>query len=436
MPDMAAGAHLRVARIPTISTSQRGPVVNLVSWIAVVTMCLAVATVLISKLVVMRRLRWNDLILSAAMVRAPLLSVITYELADDSTKLFSIAFTVTVNQQVNGGLGSRLDTLSNKQYEKFQKSGYAWNMLYIIALSLSKTSTMSLLLALSPNKSYSTPTLAVGGFIVAWAVASLISSAFQCSLPQSYLITANTCFNQVAFWDAFGAINIVTDIALMSLPIRLVYRLQLPIQKKLAVCLAFSFRTLTIACTIWRMTEMHSFFDRGTDVTFASWLPTIATILEIFFSILAACVPHLRPFMESIQAGYLSGVIQEGDGRFDYGNDSYLMGKMAHSKSMSGNRSQTLDSKVRGESLDLPRQGRPIGQPKDSAAGQAIGRATSSNRTVVNKVFAGKHEKTPSLERHRSGSIGSDGERSHGSDGSNAMIIKTTKEWSISYQDV
>lgn len=61
-------AHLLVARVPLINDTHKGPVVNLISWITMVTMCLAVITVLISKLVVLRRLVWNDGILIAALV--------------------------------------------------------------------------------------------------------------------------------------------------------------------------------------------------------------------------------------------------------------------------------------------------------------------------------------------------------------------------------
>ena len=331
-------------------------------------------------------------------------------------------------------MGSQLSTLSDEDYEGFQKAGYAWNILYIVTLLFGKTSTLSLLLALSPNKSYRIPMQVVGGVIFSWALASIISSAFQCSLPHPYFITTNRCFSQVGFWDAVGVIDILTDLAIMGLPVFLVYNLQLPLQKKIAVCVAFSFRIGAIGCTIWRLSEMHKFYDRGTDITFESWLPTIATILEVFFSVFSACVPHLRPFMESIQAGYLSGVITEGDGRFGYGNDSYLMGKMAQSKAASAIRSQALKSEIRGDSLDLPRQG-----TKDKVDRHGIGQAlTSNNRIVVNTVRGGKEKDvlSPTPERNRSESIGSEGGRSHGSDGSKAMIIKTTKEWSVSYQDV
>jgi len=62
--------HELAARVPIISAASRGPVVNLVGWTTIVTMCLAVFTVLISKAVMFRRLGWNDIIITLAMVRA------------------------------------------------------------------------------------------------------------------------------------------------------------------------------------------------------------------------------------------------------------------------------------------------------------------------------------------------------------------------------
>lgn len=335
---------------------------------------------------------------------------------------------------MNNGLGSELSTVRKEEYDNFQKSEYAWNLLYILSICLAKLSTLSLLLALAPNKSYRAPMMAMGGFLLLWTISSTFSSAFQCSLPHPYLITSGNCFQQTRFWVSFGVISIITDAAVMILPVHLVYNLQLSMHKKIAVCFAFSFRAFAIGCTIWRLTQLEKFFYRAGDITFDSWLPTIATILEVFFAVFSSCVPHLRPFMESIQAGYLSGVMTEGDARFGYGNDSYLMGKMAHSNIASQVRSQGMKTELRGESLDLPRHGTTdvvVGRRDD------IGQALTSNR-VVHSVRGGPgamKDNNAGMGRNRSESLGSDGGGSHGSDGSKAMIIKTTKEWSISYQD-
>ncbi|EHY54540.1 hypothetical protein HRR83_004337 [Exophiala dermatitidis] len=439
-----AKPSILAARTPTISADQKGPVVDLVSWIAMTTMCLAVITVLVSKLVVLRKLVWRDGILVAAM-------------------LFSIGFTIAINKQVSHGLGSRRPTLSTDDYLGFQKAGYAWNILYIASLALGKSSTLLLLLTLAPSKRYRRPMLGVAIVVGLWALSSILGSAFQCELPQPYLITMGKCFDQHGFWTAIGIIDIVTDVLIVALPIYLVHNLQLPRHKKVAVCFAFSFRLAAVGCTSWRLATLGSFFDRRSnkDIPFDSWPPTVATILEVFFDVFSACVPHLRPFMDSIQAGYLSGMVQDGSGRFGYGNDSYLMGKTAqtHSKSRSQGRTQALTSHggngnnidfgvkesssdpysragADGDSLDLPRQ-RP-------AVGVAIGQTyvkASSHRAVANagKTAAVKTAKDDHVgrvtARPRSESIISDGAGSHGSDGSNAMIIKTTKEWTVTYED-
>jgi ABC-type glycerol-3-phosphate transport system permease component len=64
-----AEIHDLVARVPLISSTSRGPIVNLVGWITMVTMILAVSTVLVSKMIVLRKLGWTDLIIALAMVR-------------------------------------------------------------------------------------------------------------------------------------------------------------------------------------------------------------------------------------------------------------------------------------------------------------------------------------------------------------------------------
>jgi hypothetical protein len=63
-----AAADQLMARVPIISAAQKGPVVNLISWIAMTTACLAVVTVFISKRFVIRRLSLTDLIICGAVV--------------------------------------------------------------------------------------------------------------------------------------------------------------------------------------------------------------------------------------------------------------------------------------------------------------------------------------------------------------------------------
>jgi hypothetical protein len=167
-----------VARSPVISSNSKGPIVNLVGWIAMVIMCLSVITVLISKYIMLRKLAWNDLLLTLAT-------------------LFSIGQTVATSDQVAAGLGRHLASLSAVDYVKFQKAGYAASVLYVAALACAKVSTLVLLLGLTRLVGHRRPILAVMGFVVVWAVCAIIASAFQCNLPHIWAYETGKCFNQV-----------------------------------------------------------------------------------------------------------------------------------------------------------------------------------------------------------------------------------------------
>jgi hypothetical protein len=237
---------------------------------------------------------------------------------------------------------------------------------------------------------------------------------------------------QIVFWDTIGVIDILIDFTIMALPILIVRNLQLPLAKKVAVFSAFSFRVLAIGMTIFRLatlppslrknpSRINAFATGSSDLTMTAFLPTIATLLAAFASIFVTCVPHLRPFMESLQAGFLSGVIHDsGENRTAYGNGgSYAMNKVGVSS--------------RTDPLATMRSQRSVDVVLKNANGQilvekpaGIGLTLGTDEVVSPR---------PPAHRQRRNSSGSDGAGSHGSHGSNAMIIKQTKEWSVRYEE-
>lgn len=111
--------------------------------------------------------------------------------------LFSIGQTVATSDQVAAGLGKNLAAVSAADYIKFQKAGYAASLLYVASLACAKVSTLTLLLALTPLSGHRKPIIAVGGLVVLWGLAALISTAFQCNLPHAWAYQTGKCFNQV-----------------------------------------------------------------------------------------------------------------------------------------------------------------------------------------------------------------------------------------------
>ena len=223
----------------------------------------------------------------------------------------------------------------------------------------------------------------------------------------------------------------------MILPIIVVRNLQLPLSKKVAVCSAFAARFLAIGMTVFRLATLHDAFrsdaskplkitSGSADLTFTSYLPTIATLLETFAAILSTCVPHLRPFMESLQSGFLSGVIDESaHGGTAYGN-GYAMNKMGATSTIRSTR-DPLASVI---SIKDKRGGVPV---LKNADGQIL--VEKPSHLPIGVAVGTDSVVEPGAMGHgRRGSGGSDG-ASHGSHGSDAMIIKQTKEWSVRYEE-
>jgi hypothetical protein len=234
---------------------------------------------------------------------------------------------------------------------------------------------------------------------------------------------------QIAFWDTIGALDIVIDVAITGLPILIVRHLQLPLSKKAAVVSAFSFRLLAIGMTVFRLATLppslrknasrtNAFATGSSDLTMTAFLPTIATLLATFTSVFVACVPHLRPFMDSLQAGFLSGVIHDStDHRTAYGNGgSYAMNKVSVSS--------------RANPLATIRSERSVNGVLKNANGQILVEKPASIGLAM-----GTDEVIAVGSRNRGNSNGSDGGGSRGSHGSDAMIIKQTKEWSVRYEE-
>ena len=131
---------------------------------------------------------------------------------------------------------------------------------------------------------------------------------------------------------------------------------------------------------------------RAEDYTKEAFGLQLATQFEINLGVFAACVPHLRPFMKSLEANYYSGVIHDPTA---LGSRYGLSGSFAMEKVGSGKRSRI--------------ETRPV-----------LKSASSNNQVIV--------QATAKPRAH-------DDANSDHSTGSNAMIIKQTKEWSVSYDD-
>lgn len=117
---------------------------------------------------------------------------------------------------------------------------------YICAIAFAKISICCFYLRLSPEKSFRLPVFIVIGFTTAYSIAGFLVLVFSCSpvaaswnLALSALPTTH-CINRPAEYLAQSIINIVTDICIVLLPLRKIWKLQLPFRQKVTVTIIFA----------------------------------------------------------------------------------------------------------------------------------------------------------------------------------------------------
>ncbi|KAL9118548.1 MAG: hypothetical protein Q9187_004904 [Circinaria calcarea] len=272
-------------RHPKATPDDYGPVINIITWFLLVTTTLAVIVRIATKLAISRRTDADDYVTFVAL-------------------FFSIAQVVAVSLQTAAGLGQHADTLSPLNLERFQQTGYAASLLYIATLCFSKISVALLLQTITPVQLHKQMTLAVGAVTVLWTVIAMFGLAFQCHLPYPWRFIDNACFNQTVFWNFVQAFNMLIDVALVLLPLFIVWRVQVGAGKKVVVFACFAIRIVVIAAVAAQL----AFFNRATssnDPTFTIWPMVICAQLVQSLSIVTACIPYLKPFLQSLESGMI-----------------------------------------------------------------------------------------------------------------------------------
>lgn len=121
----------------------------------------------------------------------------------------------------------------------YNKYNYAYQILFIITICLSKISLLLFIIRLTPSAVITKGGRILMGAIILWGIATVFALAFQCSLPQPWNVTSGACRNQGALYFSAGVFDIITDIATTLLPLIMMWTIQIQRAKKITVMAVF-----------------------------------------------------------------------------------------------------------------------------------------------------------------------------------------------------
>ncbi|RAL07235.1 uncharacterized protein BO97DRAFT_378986 [Aspergillus homomorphus CBS 101889] len=196
----------------------------------------------------------------------------------------------------HGGMGLHLWNLPPEVYESYIKVVFTAAIIYVPALALAKISLIILYYRILCQEHYQRWTLYALAFIVSsYSIALIFAFIFGCQPVHKAwsLSVTGSCIDQYALYVATAVMNIITDIALIIVPVPTVIGLNMPTVQKIGLLFMFMVGCATLVTGIIRLITLIPFLN-SSDPTHAIGWPDLWINIEANFIIICPCLPFLR----------------------------------------------------------------------------------------------------------------------------------------------
>lgn len=116
-------------------------------------------------------------------------------------------------------------------------------------------------LRIFPSRGFKIAAWIIGGLVIAWAVAIILVCIFQCSpiyvawMPWE----AGTCIDLKASFIGNAVPNIMTDVAILTMPIKQVWKLHATWAQKVSLLCTFMLGSFVLIASIYRFSTIMAF---------------------------------------------------------------------------------------------------------------------------------------------------------------------------------
>ncbi|WPH04643.1 Hypothetical protein R9X50_00753600 [Acrodontium crateriforme] len=217
---------------------------------------------------------------------------------------FSALMGVAICNQAYSGMGVHMWTLTMEDITTMSLWFWAFVWLYYTGLFFTKLSILLQYLRIFPQDGFRRICFIVMALISVWSIWSVFSAIFMCR-PVSHFwhsISLNDpqCLPRLNTWYANSAVNIVTDFAIVILPLPMIKKLEVPPRQKMLLMAIFGVGFITCLFSILRLVFIYPIASSA-DMTWNSPLANIWSAVELNIGILCSCAPTLKG---AVQKGF------------------------------------------------------------------------------------------------------------------------------------
>ncbi|KAJ5511080.1 hypothetical protein N7453_003183 [Penicillium expansum] len=290
------------------------------------------------------RLWWDDYIICVALVRIisldglhPSIYIgcrdLFRHLQKDKTELLTLFLDQTFATGnfidmmiwVERGVGTHIYPLGMAGVSHFYINLFACEILYTLSVCFTKYSILLFFWRIFNSTNIRIPIYVLASMITGWGLgvvriptptsflscnksmncpANILTTVFQCMPIQGlwdYSVKAHCGVNINDFFIGNAVPNIITDWAMLILPLPYVWKIQRSTTQKVALCGAFAMGGFICIISIIRLVIMlDAYKTPSVDATWVFIGPSTWTAVETNIGIVSACLPSLGPLIKSI----------------------------------------------------------------------------------------------------------------------------------------
>ncbi|KAI9829119.1 MAG: hypothetical protein M1832_000142 [Thelocarpon impressellum] len=281
----------------------QAPVVLAVTTAVVVASSLFVLLRFISRVAIVRRVSWDDYFMALAWVIA-----------------FGLSFSICYG--TSRGLGRHdVDIPPEWQYS-LTRAQYAFSVLYNPALMATKTSILVFYLNLSRTEPiFRWASMATLIVVNTAGLALTFLNIFQCRPVQDVFLdplpASAQCIDIVTLYLSSAPVNIITDLAILFLPMPVLTAMRLPRKQKRILVFTFALGGFVTIVDVVRIASLQKaslsrLQDNGRassrlagrdDFAWYASLSYMWTAVEVNVGIICACIPTLKPLLVRVLPG-------------------------------------------------------------------------------------------------------------------------------------
>ncbi|KAH9203607.1 hypothetical protein DL95DRAFT_377608 [Leptodontidium sp. 2 PMI_412] len=187
--------------------------------------------------------------------------------ADDIMILVALVSFAACVIGIHYGMGKHAAALTTPEIVSYAKSLIAFECLYVTCICFTKLALLLMYLRIFPVRNIKIGAYVIGALSISWGISIIMVSIFQCTpIERTWNPTIHGhCINLKASFIGNAIPNILTDVAILALPMQQVWALHTTVLQKTQISFVFLLGSFVIFTSIYRFTTLFQF--QPTDIT-------------------------------------------------------------------------------------------------------------------------------------------------------------------------